>query len=283
MNRILNQINSEILETSLSEAREGTKRDARDHMRSFLTALAFLSIVPIRFRVLPEPAIVARSRFWYPVIGLLLGAALGGWMALLILWARPPLVSAFLILLAWVVLTGALHLDGFCDLCDGLFGGRTPEDRLRIMKDPHVGTFGLVGGVLLLLGKFALLAELMRWPERGPWIVGGAVAVARCLALCMAALSRYARPEGTGRALIDAAQPWEAVLFTTLAAGMTAGLAAFVNLPEAWVLCLPALVGVLGLTWICRVRLGGVTGDCLGTAIEIGELLFLFAGVTLVL
>jgi len=49
-------------------------------------------------------------------------------------WCPSTLIVAFLVLTAWVVLTGALHLDGFCDLCDGLFGGRTPEDRLRIMQ-----------------------------------------------------------------------------------------------------------------------------------------------------
>src|SRR5262245_32285816 len=163
-------------------------------MRSFLVALAFLTILPVRFRTPPGPAEVARSGLWYPVVGGLLGAALGGWTALLMLWDRPPQVSAFLVLLAWVVLTGALHLDGFCDLCDGLFGGRTPEDRLRILKDPHLGTFGLAGGVLLLLGKFVLLGELVRQAD-GPWLVGAAVAVARCLVLCMAGAAGYPRPE----------------------------------------------------------------------------------------
>src|SRR5262245_7784799 len=100
-------------------------------MRSFLVALAFLTVVPVRFRTLPDAAAVARARFWYPVVGVLLGAALGGWTALLIRWGRPLPVIAFLVLLAWVALTGALHLDGFCDLCDGLFGGRTAEERLR--------------------------------------------------------------------------------------------------------------------------------------------------------
>src|SRR5690242_16600444 len=144
-------------------------------MRSLLVALAFLTLVPVRFRNPPDAGDVARSRFWYPAVGVLLGTALGGWTALLSLWGPSALVSAFLVLLAWVLLTGALHLDGFCDLCDGLFGGRTPEDRLRILKDPHLGAFALAGGVLLLLGKFALLSEMVRWPQRGPWVVGGAV------------------------------------------------------------------------------------------------------------
>jgi adenosylcobinamide-GDP ribazoletransferase len=248
-------------------------------MRSFLVALAFLTVVPVRFRTLPGAAAVARSRFWYPAVGALLGAALGGWAALLTLWGRPPLPSAFLVLLAWVVLTGALHLDGFCDLCDGLFGGRTPEDRLRIMKDPHLGTFGLAGGVLLLLGKFAVLTEVMRWQGRGPWALGGAVAVARCLALCVAALGRYPRPEGTGKALIESIRPAEGFLFGVIALGLALGAGG--GTPDAlgWFSC--AAAGALLLAWVCRARLGGVTGDCLGACIEFAELLFLLAAVML--
>ncbi|HYT87859.1 MAG TPA: adenosylcobinamide-GDP ribazoletransferase [Gemmataceae bacterium] len=250
-------------------------------MRSFLVALAFLTIVPVRFRTMPDAATVARSRFWYPVVAALLGGALGGWTALLALWGRPPLVSAFLILLAWVILTGTLHLDGFCDLCDGLFGGHTPEDRLRIMKDPHVGTFGLAGGVLLLLGKFVLLSEVVRRSD-GPWVVGGAVVVARCLALCMAAMSRYPRPEGTGKALIDAARPWEAGLFLALAGAAMVAVQFGTCQPGSWIWPLPALAGVSLLIWVCHRRLGGVTGDCLGAAIEAAEMLFLFGAVAAV-
>src|SRR5205085_937427 len=161
-------------------------------MRSFLAALAFLTVLPIRFREMPSPTVIARSRFWYPLVGLLLGALLGGWMALLRYWSLSSSVSAFLILLAWVAITGALHLDGFCDLCDGLFGGRSPEDRLRILKDPHLGTFGLAGGVLLLAGKLVALHELVqRARDQAPWLVGAAVLVGRCLAVGMAGLSRY--------------------------------------------------------------------------------------------
>ncbi|MBV9122230.1 MAG: adenosylcobinamide-GDP ribazoletransferase, partial [Planctomycetes bacterium] len=82
-------------------------------------ALAFLTVLPLRFRQEPSGADVARSRFWFPLVGLLLGALLGVWMAG-IEWLQLPALGAFLVLLAWVGLTGALHLDGFCDLCDGL-------------------------------------------------------------------------------------------------------------------------------------------------------------------
>jgi adenosylcobinamide-GDP ribazoletransferase len=239
-------------------------------MRSFLVAVAFLTVLPVPFRKLPEPAAVARSRFWYPLVGLLLGALLGGTAALLVASGRSPLLAAFLLLAAWVLLTGALHLDGFCDLCDGLFGGSTPDDRLRILKDPHLGTFGLAGGVLLLLGKFVLLHELLvHAPARAPWLVAAAVTAARCLVLCVAAGARYPRPQGTGKLLIEATRWREAGPFAVLA-----GAAAWAaGCPLA---VLPALLGVGGLRWLCVRRLGGITGDCLGAAIELAEGLFLF-------
>jgi adenosylcobinamide-GDP ribazoletransferase len=242
-------------------------------MRSFLVAVAFLTVVPVRFRKLPAPDIVAASRFWYPAVGLLLGAALGAWAAALLAAHESPPVAAFLVLAAWVLSTGALHLDGFCDLCDGLFAGRTPEDRLRILKDPHLGSFGLAGGVLLLVGKFALLNGLLTAaPGRAPWVIDAAVTAARCLALCLAAGARYPRPHGTGKALVEATRPWEGGLFAVLAVGVT--------FPALGPLrALPVFLAVLGLKALCRRRLGGITGDCLGAAIELAELLFLLAAV----
>jgi cobalamin 5'-phosphate synthase/cobalamin synthase len=238
-----------------------------------------LTILPIRFRTLPDVAVIARSRFWYPVVGLILGALLGGWSALLMDWLRSPMLCAFLILLVWVIVSGAVHLDGFCDLCDGLFGGKAPADRLRILRDPHLGTFGVAGGVLLLLGKWIVLRELIeRAGAEAPWLLGAAVASARCLTLCMAGLAPYARPEGTGKALIEATQAWEAGLFAVLAAAIAWSIPD-VDLRTALILFAPALLAVLGLTWSCRRRLEGVTGDCLGAAIELAEWSFLLAAV----
>lgn len=266
-------------------------------MRSFLIALAFLTVVPIRFRDMPDAAAIARSRFWYPVAGLLLGSLLAAWT-----WAvahlAPPAIAAFLVLLFWVLITGALHLDGFCDLCDGLFGGWTPEDRLRIMKDPQRGTFAIAGCVLLLLGKFVVLHELMHkhFDLAAPWSVGMAVLLARSMVHWVAAGARYPREEGTGRIIVEATRVGEALLFTVLAAGAVAALP-FGELfakqsPDAThaahvamaveraaglmlLLCVPTWLTMMLVRWVCQYRLGGITGDCLGAAIELAELVFL--------
>lgn len=245
-------------------------------MRSFLVALAFLTVVPIRVREAPRPEDVARSRYWYPVVGFLLGALLGGATALGS-YLPSPLVAAFLVLLLWVVITGALHLDGFCDLCDGLFGGHTPEDRLRIMKDPHVGTFGLAGALLLLLGKFVLLSELMRQTQLAPWLVASAVAVARCSTLVMAGGARYPRLEGTGKVFVQGA-----IRVDQGIGALSAPLVAYCltgRFFSAALLCLLGLLSVAGLRWFCQRRLGGITGDCLGAGIELTELVMLLTAV----
>jgi len=243
---------------------------------SFLVALTLLTVVPIRSRALPDDATVAGARRWFPAVGLLLGALLAG-----LTFAAghvPPLIGAVLILGAWVGITGALHLDGFCDLCDGLFGGRTPADRLRILKDPHVGTFGLVGGVLLQLAKFAALAVLLA-PEqrdRAPWLVGLAALTARCFILTMAAGARYPRAGGTGKVIVEATSRGEALLVALLALGATLAVSGALV-----VAALVPLAAVLLLRRLCVARLAGITGDCLGAAVELTEALFLLTAAAL--
>jgi adenosylcobinamide-GDP ribazoletransferase len=232
-------------------------------LSGFLAAVSLLTVIPIHFREPPSPRIMARSRFWFPVVGLLLGGIVGGWAMVVGLFAKD-LLAAFLILLVWVGLTGALHVDGFCDLCDGLFGGPTPEDRLRILRDPHLGTFGMVGGVLLLLGKLMLIQEvLIRLPGRAVWVLIAAAVVGRCLVLVMAAGEMYPRSQGKARDIVESTGWYEA------------GLAALISATGTLFLSVPALVMVLGLKRLCRRRLTGITGDCLGAAIESAEVVFL--------
>ena len=75
-------------------------------------------------------------------------------------WIFPVSVSAAITLFAWVILTRAFHLDGFMDMCDGLFGGFNPERRLEIMKDSRMGAFGVAGGILVLLTESAASHEV---------------------------------------------------------------------------------------------------------------------------
>jgi cobyrinic acid a,c-diamide synthase len=187
----------------------------------FFAALQFLTIVPPVVRRPFTELELGRAVGWFGLVGTLLGFALAGADYALGL-VFPDSARAALVLAMWVLLTGALHLDGFLDTCDGLFGGRTPDERLRIMRDERVGAFAVIGGVLLLLVKYACLTALaVRWAA-----LLVAVTVARGgLALAIFAFP-YARADGAGRWMKDhtVAGEWISTPITDLSAPQRLGV-----------------------------------------------------------
>ncbi len=126
-------------------------------------ALAFLTVIPIRFKPAPdEPSAsdVAAARYAIPVVGLSIGAVLALASLGLSYFRVSPLLASFLLVALWATLSGGLHLDGLADTTDGLFLWGDAERRLAAMRDPHIGAFGTLALVLLILGKFAALASL---------------------------------------------------------------------------------------------------------------------------
>lgn len=209
------------------------------------------------------------SLLWFPLVGALIGAGLIGVNALAS-QMFPPLVVGACVVLAWVAVTGALHLDGIGDVADGLYGGHTPEERLRIMKDPHVGAMAVVAVTLVLLLKFALLSSipssrlnqaLLLAPCIGRYamvLLGSTLPYARAGGGTAAAFVRY----GTKRSLIGATAV--ALLASALTLG-SRGIALFGV----------AILGGLMLRAVFRRTLGGVTGDALGATGEVTEVVML--------
>jgi adenosylcobinamide-GDP ribazoletransferase len=240
----------------------------------FLAALQFLTIVPPLVRRPFSPAELGSAVSWFPLVGLLLGWTLA--------WANygfgllfPPAVVAALILTTWVLATGALHLDGFLDCCDGLFGGHTVEARLRIMRDERVGAFAVIGGVLLLLVKFACLASLADRTVAllvAPTLGRGGMALA-------VVVFPYARAEGLGRAMKDHAG-WRQGLFASALAMVAAALTA------QWIGMIAFAVALLTTGTVAAFvlrRVPGLTGDVYGAVCEVAEtttLLVFVAGET---
>jgi len=244
-------------------------------LSAILVAAQFLTTMP---PVIKRPFTnqeLGRAVAFFPLVGLGLGIVLAGVNALLNLFF-PPNLSTALLLAAWILLTGVLHLDGFLDACDGLFGGFTPESRLHIMRDERVGAYALAGGVLLLLIKFTALISvpnlttaLILVPTLGRW------------AISLAVVSfPYARETGLGRTMKNEAGAAERLLATAFAlivaifAGGLIGLAAMVAV---------ALTVWLGSKYVMN-RIPGLTGDIYGSLCEISEilvLLILIAGASL--
>lgn len=230
-------------------------------MNDFLTALGLLTIIPARYR---EP-ITARAYVYFPLIGLLIGAILvAAQFALRAIFS--PLVAAALVLVLWVALSGALHLDGFADACDALFAATTRERRLEILRDVHLGTFGAVGLILLLIVKFAAIASassfvpLLLAPVLGRW------------AMVFAAMFPLARSSGMAamfRAGLTRRIVFVATMFTVLVCALFGahGVLAF---------SVAFVIALLVARW-AQNRLGGLTGDIYGMICESVEVIVLVA------
>jgi adenosylcobinamide-GDP ribazoletransferase len=205
-----------------------------------------------------------RSMAWFPLVGLIIG----GMLALLdFILAKllPPLPSAALLLVAWVSLTGGLHLDGFIDCCDGLLVAKPAEQRLDIMKDSRVGAFGVVGAICLLLIKFSALATLAS-PGRWAWLLLIPV-LSRWAMVWVAWRYPTARPDGfavwfrQGLSWPRVLAAGSTALLITIVLGGFGGLAVFAAI---W------LLGLLFALWVQR-RIPGLTGDVYGALNELSE------------
>lgn len=234
-------------------------------MLAFWIALQFLSSLPVRLPGMPEPRQMGRSLLFYPVVGLLFGLLL--WLASYLLQGVPAPLHAALLLALWVLLSGALHLDGLADSADAWLGGFGDRERtLQIMKDPRSGPIAVVTLMLVLLLKFCALWVLVERGAGAVLVLAPVVGRAALLGLFMG--TPYVRPGGLGQALADHLPRQTA---GWILAGSALVCVALGGSRVLWVLLLSAGV----FTWLrhlmCR-RLGGTTGDTAGALLELLEL-----------
>jgi adenosylcobinamide-GDP ribazoletransferase len=218
-------------------------------------ALSFLT--PIGGAVPPSPSALA----WFPVVGAMLGLALGGvWWVADRLWVAP--VAAAVVVAADLALTGMLHFDGLVDSADGLLPPLEPGRRLEVMADPAAGAFGLGVGVVVLLLRWTALAAL----APAPWLLAALWCGSRLVMAAVAGSVPYARPGGLAGAFLDGGRrrvPVAGVLLVVLLAALAGG---------DGVAGVVALVVAAGAVVALAVRrLGGFTGDVLGAAGVVGE------------
>ena len=255
------------------------------YWRALLLAGRFLTRWP-----LPDPGMpstsdlgpeMGRAALFYPLIGLLLGAALAG--LTLMLKDTPTLAAAAVLLIFWVWSTGALHLDGLGDCADAWVGGLGSRERtLEILKDPRTGAMGVVALVLALLGKFAGSAVLLESAGTSAvvvlvWLPG----LARAQLLLLALTTPYARADGMGAAMRSHLHRPAAWLLVVLSWSVAALLAVVAFGPLG--LALPLLALLVYWTWRRSLlqRLGGYTGDGAGALLELTETLLLLCAALL--
>jgi adenosylcobinamide-GDP ribazoletransferase len=231
-------------------------------------ALAFLTIFG-RARS-PSP----KHLVWFPVVGALIGAAVGGvWAVGDRFW--PGAVAAMLAVVADLVITGLLHMDGVADSADGLLPHLTRERRLEVMATPGVGAFAVTTVAATVLLRWAALAALASCiGSRGHVVVGVAAlwALSRGLMAAAIAVMPYARPGGLAAAYGGRSPSRAAVVAVVSLALATTG----VGLARCVVVGVAAVVASVAagsaVLWLGRRRLGGYTGDVLGAAGVIAEI-----------
>ena len=193
----------------------------------------------------------------------------------------PALATAYVVLLALALGTRAFHWDGLADTADGLTASYSPERSLEVMRTGPVGPAGVVAVVLVAGVQAAGLASVIRH-EQGWLAVGLLVCASRaCLALACVRGVPAARADGLGATHIGAVPVVGATVSLVLAAALV--VLAGVVLGSAW----PLLAGlvlmvaaVVALVFRCVRRLGGITGDVLGAAVEVSFAVLVLAAAT---
>jgi adenosylcobinamide-GDP ribazoletransferase len=235
-------------------------------------AIGFLTVFPTSPK--DSPVELASARTYFPLVGLILGGILMG-VDFILKPAFHPLLSGAILVAALIFLTRALHLDGFMDSCDGLFGGFTRERRLEILRDSHVGAFAVVGVVSLLLIKWTSIVGLPS-TVRLPVLVLFPC-ISRWAMLWDMQLFPYMRSQGLGTAFMRGRTKTQVVagFATVLIASLL--LAGF-----AGVLLLVLTTGIAwGFgRWIAGL-LGGLTGDSYGAVNEVTEVAVLLLAILL--
>ncbi len=232
-------------------------------LRGLRLATQFLTRVPVPAVQDFSAGELSRSSVWFPFVGFVIGVVVG---AIIYVCAhRNGAGAAVLGLLAWVWMTGALHLDGLADLSDALAAAHRDKQRFfAVLADPHVGAFGVVSIVLMLILKATALtqmsiAALFAFPLIPAWARLGPLA-----------WSRWLKPlkPGQGERFSWQLNVGWIVFWTVVLLAASAALAP--------ILCAaPLAIAAWGL-WL-KWRLGGTTGDCLGAGVEVTELVLLYA------
>ena len=235
-------------------------------MSYLILAVRFLTIVPVPGREAAGPEALGRAAWWFPAVGLALGACLVAADQLFAV-VFPPLLGSILLVSLWKILTGGIHLDGLADVLDGL-SGRDADRRLAIMRDSHIGVFGAAGLVLFVLLTAGALDALP--PGRHPAALLLAPAVGRLAPLLIGPLFPAAAPgQGTGASFLEGLSPWAApvsivglwagsiyvptaVTQIARAEGYAAADAARIASYGSMVLSIATIIGCLAAPWMAE-------------------------------
>lgn len=234
-------------------------------LNDLAAAVSFLTRIPVRLR--EEPSMTAAVP-WFPVVGAGVGMIVGG-VAVGLAELVPMSVAAAVAVLVGVLVTGAFHEDGLADVADAFAGGWTVEQRLRILKDPLHGSYGVAALCGTIVLRIVALASL------GPAVAfAGAIAahtLGRGAAVGLMGTVRVATADGLGADYARSLPRRSAVV------GVAVSIAIAAVATGWWVaaLAVAAALSAAAVGWLAVRKIGGVTGDVLGATEQVAECLVL--------
>lgn len=240
-------------------------------MRLFLTALGFLTILPVRVKSENQ----AGSLAFFPLAGLFLGVCLVV-LEYILAYSLPASLVRLILIAFLIFVTGGLHLDGFADTVDAIASGEKGDTALRIMREPAVGPVGAAAVFLLLLAKYITLGEFFGWRLYAMLLFFPMAGRMGMVVMCW--MFPYARNEGTGMAFVQNAEIKQ--LITAFLTALMAGVFLY-GMRAVFILGFIFIVAILFGKFFVR-RVGGITGDTIGFINELGELVALIGGTVVI-
>ncbi len=246
-------------------------------LRLFLTAVQFFSRLPVPAWVGHSADQLEQIARYFPAIGFVVGG-----LASIVWWGTaqilPMHIALLLSMAVGILITGAFHEDGLADFVDGFGGGYMPEKILAIMKDSHVGVYGVIAITLTLLIKFFSLQQLStRSFSLALLTLITAHVISRFLTASLIYTQRYVRLDDTARAKpATQGMSHSSFIITLLIAASALGLLVCTGL-SLWALVSALVAAILMrvyLAWRIQKTLGGYTGDCLGAVQQLTEIAF---------
>lgn len=238
-------------------------------MVSFLLALQFLTIIPVKIKHINEKQI-SESMVYFPFVGVLLGLILAVSDKLLYLLNLGTFTINTILVILLAAITAGMHLDGLADTADAFLSGKNKEEMLDIMRDSHIGVMGVLSLISIILLKIVLLSSLSMALKTTSLLL--MCTLSRWSAVWVMFLFPYARGDGKARVFIQG---------MNLKIFMLSLIAALIFAFAVWgikgLLVLLIIAGCAYLSGkIISRKIGGITGDTLGTTIELTEIITLF-------
>jgi adenosylcobinamide-GDP ribazoletransferase len=238
-------------------------------MRAILTALGFLSRIPVPWTGQVDDQEFSRAVIYFPLVGALIGVINAGAFMLFDPWLPRPVTSILIITLN-LILTGGMHFDGLLDSCDGLFSGRSRERSLEIMRDSRVGAMGVMAGIIDVIFRYSLLNVLPA--EQLPGLLIASAVVSRWVMAAAVENFPYARAEG---GLGQAFHQHKNIIYTLISTVLAILIMLAVIKLQGVLVGIAAAILALLIAGAIGHKLGGLTGDIYGGLNELSEVLFL--------